>query len=98
MTGRFRALLLPGLPLLTAAVVIATATAASAQFLEEAKSIKFGTGCLDRIKAMQAGLGTCLITDKRARVWCPNGKVYERDGTLPHVSLVRSACGLSQIL
>jgi hypothetical protein len=98
MTRRFRTLLPPALALLMAGALLATGTAASAQFLEESKSIKFGTGCQERIKAMQAGLGTCLITDKRARVWCPNGKVYERDGDVPHISLVRSACGLSQIL
>lgn len=73
-------------------------TAATAQFLQEGKSIRFGSGCQEPIKPMEAGLGTCLITDKRARVWCPNGKVFERDGELPHVSLVRSACGLKQVL
>jgi hypothetical protein len=84
--------------LLVAGALIVMSTAASAQFLQEGKSVKFGTGCQERIKPMEAGLGTCLITDKRARVWCPNGKVFERDGDLPHVSLVRSACGLSQVL
>lgn len=79
-------------------VLIVISTTASAQFLQEGQSIKFGTGCQEPIKPMEAGLGTCLITDKRARVWCPNGKVFERDGELPHVSLVRSACGLKQVL
>jgi hypothetical protein len=73
-------------------------TAAPAQFLVEGKNVKFGTGCTERIKPMETGLGMCLITDRRARIWCPNGKVFERDGELPHVSLVRSACGLRQIL
>lgn len=86
------------LGLLIAAALTATGTAASAQFLEESKSIKFGTGCQQPIKALAAGLGTCLIGDKRVRVWCPNGKVYERDGDVPHVSLIRSTCGLSQVL
>ena len=81
-----------------AGALFVLSTAASAQFLEESKSIKFGTGCQERIKPMETGLGTCLITDKRARVWCPNGKVYERDGAVPHISLVRSACGLRQVL
>ena len=97
MTGRSRALGLP-LCLLIVGALLCMSTAASAQFLREGKSIKFGVGCLESIKAMETGLGVCLITDKRARVWCPNGKVFERDGELPHVSLVRSACGLSQIL
>jgi hypothetical protein len=98
MARRCRALPLPQLLLLIAAGLIVTATAASAQLLQEGKSVKFGTGCRERIKPMEAGLGSCLISDTRARFWCPNGKVFERDGELPHVSLVRSACGLSQIL
>jgi hypothetical protein len=98
MTGRSRALRPLPLRLLIVGALLCLTTAASAQFLQEGKSIKFGTGCREAIKAMETGLGTCLITDKRARVWCPNGKVFERDGELPHVSLVRSACGLRQIL
>jgi len=98
MTGRSRAVGPQRLRLLLIGALLCLSTAASAQFLQEGKSIKFGTGCQESIKTMEAGLGTCLITDKRARVWCPNGKVFERDGELPHVSLVRSACGLRQIL
>lgn len=98
MTGRLLALRPQPLHLLIVGALLCISTAASAQFLQEGKSIKFGTGCQERIKPMETGLGTCLITDKRARVWCPNGKVFERDGDLPHVSLVRSACGLRQIL
>jgi hypothetical protein len=98
MTDRFRAKLPSALRLPVAVALMVMSTAASAQFLEESKSIKFGIGCQERIKPMETGLGTCLITDKRVRVWCPNGKVYERDGDVPHVSLVRSACGLRQIL
>jgi hypothetical protein len=86
------------LRLLIVGALLLIDTAASAQILEEGKSVKFGAGCQERIKAMDAGLGTCLISDTRARVWCPNGKVFERNGDLPHVSLVRSACGLKQVL
>jgi len=73
-------------------------SAAAAQFLEESKSIKFGTGCRERVTAMEARLGVCMISPTRARIWCPNGKVFERDGALPTVSLIRSACSLSQVL
>ena len=97
MTGRSHAML-PLRLFVGGALIIVMNTTASAQFLEESKSIKFGTGCQERIKAMETGLGVCLISDTRARIWCRNGKVYERSGQLPHVSLVRSACGLSQIL
>lgn len=97
MNRRRPAMFLP-LRMFTAAAFLVVSTAGFAQFLQEAKSVKFGDGCQERIKPMEAGLGTCLISDKRARVWCPNGKVFERDGELPHISLVRSACGLLQIL
>lgn len=98
MAGRPYALFPKPLHLLVIGALLSISTPAPAQFLQEAKSVKFGAGCRERIKSMELGLGTCLITDKHARVWCPNGKVFERDGELPHVSLVRSACGLSQIL
>jgi hypothetical protein len=51
--------------------------------LQEGKSIKFGIGCVERITPLQPGLGFCLISSFTARVWCPNGKVFERNGALP---------------
>ena len=53
--------------------------------------------CSERIQSPEAGLGVCMIGEARSRVWCPNGKVYERDGILPDFSLIRSVCGLNQI-
>lgn len=97
-TNRRRPAMLLTRRVFAAAAFLVLSTAAYAQFLQETKSVKFGNGCQERIRPMEPGLGTCLITDKRARVWCPNGKVFERDGELPHISLVRSACGLLQIL
>ena len=78
-------------------VMLTLSSAAQAQFLQDAKVVKFGSGCSEKIKNGEAGLGVCMISDKRSRVWCPNGKVYERDGGLPDLSLVRSVCGLNQI-
>ena len=69
----------------------------NAQFLKEAKPAKFGTGCIEPIKSAQTAVGVCMIGEARSRVWCPNGKVYERDGSLPDMSLLRSVCGLNQI-
>lgn len=90
---RSRQALLP----IVAGLLVITAPAA-AQLFHETKGVPFGTGCQERIKPMQAGLGTCLITGTRARIWCPNGKVFERDGEVPQTSLIRSACGLKQVL
>jgi hypothetical protein len=69
-----------------------------AHFLRDAKFAKFGTGCSESITSPEVGLGVCMIGEARSRVWCPNGKVYERDGTLPDFSLIRSICGLNQIV
>lgn len=85
------------LSLFLAAALCLTSSPAFSQFLQEVKAVKFGTGCVERLKATEAGLGVCMIGAARSRVWCPNHKVYERDGALPDVSLVRSVCGLNQI-
>jgi hypothetical protein len=69
----------------------------NAQFLHEAKPTKFGVGCTERIKSSQTVVGACMIGEARSRVWCPNGKVYERDGSLPDMPLLRSVCGLNQL-
>jgi hypothetical protein len=83
---------------LCAGALMTLSSAADAQFLRDAKVVGFGTGCSERIKSTDAGLGVCMIGEARSRVWCPNGKVYERDGTLPDFSLIRSVCGLNQTL
>ena len=82
---------------LFATVLLTLSSAAQAQFLQDAKIVKFGTGCSESIKTGEPGLGVCMIGAARSRVWCPNGKVYERDGVLPDFSLIRSVCGLNQI-
>lgn len=81
---------------LIAAAIFFSMSGAGAQFLQEAKTVKFGAGCAERLVSKQIGLGACMIAEARVRVWCPNGKVYERDGTVPDISLMRSVCGLNQ--
>lgn len=85
------------LTLILAIALGLTSSAAFGQFLQEVGAVKFGTGCVERLKAVDAGLGACMMGATRSRVWCPNGKVYERDGILPDMSLVRSVCGLNQL-
>lgn len=84
------------LTLFLAIALSLTTSAAFGQFLQEVSTVRFGTGCVERPKAVDAGLAACMIGATRSRVWCPNGKVYERDGVLPDMSLVRSVCGLNQ--
>jgi hypothetical protein len=83
------------LPLIATLTIIVSAV--NAQFLQEAKPTKFGTGCIERIKSNETALGACMIGEARSRVWCPNGEVYERDGDLPDSPLIRSVCGLNQL-
>jgi hypothetical protein len=85
------------LTLLLAVALSLLSSAASGQFLQEMKAVRFGVGCIERPKSTDGGLGLCMTGASRSRVWCPNGKVYERDGSLPDLSLVRSVCGLNQI-
>jgi len=96
MTGPSKATQPLGFLILFAFIFLGTP--ASAQFLEESKRVKLGLGCQEPVKAMEAGLGVCMISATRARVWCPNGKVYERTGALPDTSIIRSVCDLRQIL
>jgi len=77
--------------------VPAMSSAAFGQFLQETKAVKVGTGCLEKLQNLEAGLGTCMIETGRSRVWCPNGKVFERDGILPDAPLIRSVCGVNQV-
>jgi hypothetical protein len=81
----------------TAALVFLS-TFASAQSLEEVKWVKFGVECLEPIKPIAARLGGCMVTSSTARIWCPNGKTFERVGALPQPAVLRSICGLNQIL
>ena len=74
MTDRFRAKLPSALRLPIAGALFVISTAASGQFLEESKSIKFGSGCQERIKPIETGLGTCLIAEKRAASGVQTGK------------------------
>ncbi len=85
------------LTLSLAVALTLTTSAAFAQFLQEVGAVKFGSGCVERLKATDGGLGACMMGTTRSRVWCPNGKVYEREGVLPDMSLVRSVCGMNQI-
>ena len=83
---------------ITAAVVVVS-SAACAQSIDEVKDIKFGAGCLGHVNTFAARLGTCIIDGSKSRVWCPNGKIFDRSGQFLQSSyVVRSMCELNQIL
>ena len=73
-------------------------TVAVAQHNDEIKGVKFGSGCQEPIKLMAAHLGACALTSSKMRMWCPNGKIFDRNGPLLPSAVVRSICGLNQVL
>ena len=82
-----------------AIALVVLSTPAFAQMIDQVKDIKFGVGCVGPINRFAARLGTCLIDDSKSRVWCPNGKIFDRSGQFLQSSyVVRSMCELNQIL
>ena len=86
------------LRLVIATGLICLSTASFAQVVTEVKATKFGGGCEARATTLAPKLGTCVLTDTKSRVWCPNGKVFERSGPEFQPALARSICGLNQVL
>jgi hypothetical protein len=73
-------------------------TVSIAQHTEEIKGARFGFGCVEPIKPMAARLGACMLSSTKMRIWCPNGKTFDRDGPQLPPSVVRSICELNQVL
>ena len=81
-----------------AAGLISVSSACFAQVVQEVKATKFGGGCEPRATTIAPKFATCLLSDNTSRVWCPNGKVFERSGPEFQPALARSICGLNQVL
>lgn len=80
------------------AASVLLSTSAVAQHRDAGKDIKFGVGCVGPVSTFAPRLGTCTIEGKMSRIWCPNGRVFDRNGELPQSSIVRSICNLNQVL
>ena len=80
------------------AALVLLATSAFGQLIEAKKDIKFGAGCLTRMSTFGPRLGTCEIVGSKARIWCPNGEIFDRTGAPPQSVVARSMCNLSQVL
>ena len=68
------------------------------QHLDERKGLRFGSGCVGSVSKLEPKFGTCVIAGGKARIFCPNGHVFDRDGEQVHISIARSTCGLTQKL
>jgi hypothetical protein len=70
---------------------------APAQHIEQVKGIKFGGGCVSPVTSYGRRFGACSIGGSKARIWCPNGQIFERVGETPQMYVARSICNLSQL-
>ena len=83
-----------------AAVLLCLAPAAFAAQMEEMKGVKANEGCLEPSKAATGTLKTCPLADERTRIWCPNGRVFDRDARDARdigVAVLRSICEMPQL-
>jgi hypothetical protein len=87
------------LRLFIVAVLVIPSTSAFAQSMEEVKGIKYGIGCTGPVTTFSAQLGACTIEGSKSRIWCPSGKIFDRNiGEIPQPFVVRSICNLNQVL
>jgi hypothetical protein len=80
------------------AVLLMLASPSLAQQMESIKDIKFGVGCSGPVAKYAEGLGTCTVDGGKSRIWCPSGAIFDRPGAPPQSFVVRSICGLNQVM
>jgi hypothetical protein len=86
------------LRLAIAAALLASAPSALAQTMDEVKGVKFGMGCGGPMSTFAAKLGTCAVDDTKSRIWCPNGKTFDRRGAgVVSSYVIRAICELNQV-
>jgi hypothetical protein len=71
---------------------------AFAQHIEAVKGIPFGVGCVGPLSTFAPRLGACTLDGAKSRVWCPDGRIFERSGEPPQSYVARSICNLNQVL
>ncbi len=76
--------------------LLLTATSSAAP-MTEIKGVRPSEGCLTPPKAATGTLRTCRVDTSRIRIWCPNGKVFDRDEVDTGIAVLRSICELNQL-
>jgi hypothetical protein len=85
--------------LLFAGLFVLSCSSALAFPVQVPQEPKVGSGCTDKVVALYPQLRTCSIAgEKKSRVWCPNGDVFDLDDAKAPKPLARSLCGLRQIV
>jgi hypothetical protein len=80
-----------------AAVFLVSGTCAFAEPMIEMKGLTSPTGCLEATKVVTERLKTCPVAKSTIRIWCPNGKVFDRDEMGAGIALLRSICEMNQL-
>jgi hypothetical protein len=63
----------------------------------EMRGMKSAEGCLKSSTAYTDRLMTCPVEKARIRIWCPNGKVFDRDEPVAGIAILRSICEINQL-
>ncbi|MGZ5803980.1 MAG: hypothetical protein ACXWLC_09655 [Rhizomicrobium sp.] len=80
-----------------AAVLLCLTSAAFARQMDERKGLAANEGCVAPSKLATGTVKTCAIAEERTRIWCPNGKVFDRDTQDVGIAVVRSICEMNQL-
>ncbi len=72
-------------------------SAAFAAPMTEVKGFKADEGCLAPSTTATERLRTCPVEAARVGIWCPNGRVFDRDGGDIGVAILRSICEMNQL-
>jgi hypothetical protein len=83
--------------LLLAAALVLSGSSVFALPTSVQKGLKLGTGCVGPVSTVAPKLATCVIAGPKARIWCPNGDIFDVDEEKSPVPLMRSLCNLTQI-
>src|SRR4051812_42557087 len=76
--------------------LIALSAPAWAAPMIEMKGLRASEGCTQPPVAATEKLRTCPAGE-RTRIWCPNGKVFDRDRGEIGVAVLRSICEMNQL-
>lgn len=77
-------------------VLLLLTVPAYAASMVEVKNARLGEGCLQPITKIKNMPANCPVGDKQTRIWCPNGRVFDRN-EVPNVAESRSICELNQL-
>jgi len=84
------------LRLFVSGLLVMLSTAAFASPMVEVKNVTFGEGCEQPTIKLPKAPATCPLANTKIRIWCPDGKVFDRD-EMPNPAVSRSICNLTQV-